>query len=97
MRCITIIKYGFTHPDFGDDPIFCVKHLEDRAFNNGFRMLNPEFNALPNRIESDEEKLEELLDELDSNEGGSSRFFQQPHGLSLKAMALKAQREGRDR
>lgn len=97
MRCITIIKYGFTHPDFGDDPIFCVKHLEDRAFNNGFRVLNPEFNTTPDQIERNEQALEELLNELDSDEGASYHFFEQPHGLSFKALALRAQREGKDR
>lgn len=77
MRCITIINYSIkNHPDHGDQPIFVVDHLSDRAFANGFRVLNPEYKATPDRITSDTEALYELLEELDASERQDGVFFQ---------------------
>lgn len=77
MRCITIINYSIKdHPDWGDQPIFRVEHLTDRAFACGFRVLNPEYKALPNEIASDTEDLQNLLEELDSSERQDTITYQ---------------------
>ncbi len=84
MRCITIINYTIKdHPEHGDQPIFCVTHLSDKAFSNGFRVLNPEFNVLPNKIETDTEDLKQLLEEMD--ETYDEPFFKPTYNNSFKS------------
>lgn len=62
-RCITIINYKLK-----DQPTFTVEHLSDRAFSNGFRVLNPEFKADSNKIKANTEALNELLKKLDHHD-----------------------------
>lgn len=61
----SIIKYGYTSPHFGHEPIFFVRHLTQRAFDNGFRTLNPEVRASSYRFDLEEEKLSKCLDEIE--------------------------------
>lgn len=59
-RCITIVNYKMK-----GNPIFRVEFLSEKAFFNGFRVLNPEFKANINEIIEDTFNLKELLNNLD--------------------------------
>ncbi len=48
--------------------IFIVDHLSDRAFNAGFRILNPEFKATQTQIKADKELLEQYLNQVDEQD-----------------------------
>lgn len=61
----SIIKYGFTSRDYGFEPIFVVEHLTQRAFDAGFRTLNPEFPVSSYELHRNEELLTHVLDEIE--------------------------------
>lgn len=67
MRCITITLYRGqdNHPNY---QIFRVQHLTDRMFSCGFRVVNPEFNATPDLIKSDTERVMEICQARDASE-----------------------------
>lgn len=77
-----------------NDEIFVVSCLNDRYFNLGFRIVNPEFNATPDRIRSDEESLNELIEYFDHSDPANYHNFQQPNHLSKKERTILKEQNG---
>jgi hypothetical protein len=65
-----------------NDEIFVVEFLDDRYFDNGFRIINPDFQATPDRIRADTEVLNNILQIFDSVDPEAYHGFQQPGHLS---------------
>lgn len=66
MIAQTIILYS--HPD---RPTFVVFGLSDRAFNAGFRVLNPEFKTHASRVAEDTELLNKWIeDNIETSDPG---------------------------
>jgi hypothetical protein len=100
MRCQTVTMRQHLHErkwidacnieGVDPDEIFVVDSLGDRYFDNGLRIINPEFNTTPDQIKAGMECLNNILQIFDSYDPEAYHGFQQPDHLSKIAKAKAA-------
>jgi len=93
MIAQTIILYS--HPD---RPIFVVFGLTDRAFNAGFRVLNPEFKASASKVAEDTEALNNWIENnIESSDDGDFHNYKKNTSMNPKTRAIWKSLNGLDR
>lgn len=93
MIAQTIILY--THPL---RPVFVVFGLTERAFNAGFRVLNPEFKTHAGKVAEDTERLNEWIENnIETSDPGHFHNYKKNTPMNPKTRAIWKALNGLDR